>query len=174
MTTAIRWRDIEGYEGFYQVSDTGMVRSLDRVVPDTRPHGGFRRLRGRLVAPGRAPSGHLRVRLGRDGRKQMYGVHQLVLRAFVGPPPPGLICCHNDGDPQNNRVDNLRWDTYVSNGLDAVRHGNNPYALRTKCPKGHPYDEINTYYTPRGKRDCRTCRRDAGKRARLRRQVRAA
>jgi hypothetical protein len=50
-------------------------------------------------------------------------VHRLVLEAFVGPCPPGMECCHNDGNPLNNRLDNLRWDTRRSNQLDRNRHG---------------------------------------------------
>jgi hypothetical protein len=57
-----------------------------------------------------------------DQTRQHY-VHRLVLVAFVGPRPPGLVCCHNDGNPLNNRVENLRWDTYEANEADKLRHG---------------------------------------------------
>ena len=67
--------------------------------------------------------GHLCVCLVRDGTKWSRHVHRLVLEAFLGPCPPGLICCHNDGDPANNRLSNLRWDTYKSNSEDMLRHG---------------------------------------------------
>ena len=67
--------------------------------------------------------GHLCVCLVRDGTKCSRHVHRLVLEAFLGPCPPGLICCHNDGDPANNRLSNLRWDTYKSNSEDMLRHG---------------------------------------------------
>jgi len=53
----------------------------------------------------------------------MKRVHRLVLEAFIGPAPKGTICCHNDGDPTNNRLENLRWDTHSSNTRDAIRHG---------------------------------------------------
>jgi HNH endonuclease len=54
-----------------------------------------------------------------------------VLEAFVGSRPPGLICCHGDGDPANNRVENLRWDTYFSNSEDMLRHGTR--LMGTRC-----------------------------------------
>ena len=57
------------------------------------------------------------------GVKTARYVHHLALEAFVGPRPPGLICCHNDGDSLNNRVGNVRWDTYQSNSEDMLRHG---------------------------------------------------
>lgn len=47
----------------------------------------------------------------------------MVLDAFVGPRPPGLVCCHWDGIPANNHLENLRWDTYKSNCDDMLRHG---------------------------------------------------
>ncbi len=50
-------------------------------------------------------------------------VHRLVLEAFVGPCPPGLECCHEDGNSANNATTNLRWDTHQSNVADMVRHG---------------------------------------------------
>jgi hypothetical protein len=68
--------------------------------------------------------GYLAVNLHRDQTKNRRLIHHLVLEAFVGPRPPGLICCHWDGDPANNRVENLRWDTYKSNCDDMLRHGN--------------------------------------------------
>jgi HNH endonuclease len=64
--------------------------------------------------------GYLRVRLGMWG---WVAVHRLVLEAFVGPCPPGLACCHADGDKTNNHPSNLRWDTYKANSEDMKRHG---------------------------------------------------
>jgi hypothetical protein len=59
-----------------------------------------------------------------DGVKKVARyVHRLVLETFVGPCPTGLVCCHDDGDPTNNRVENLRWDTYQANEEDKLRHG---------------------------------------------------
>jgi hypothetical protein len=57
------------------------------------------------------------------GKKTSHYVHRLVLQAFVGPNPEGTVCCHNDGDPSNNRLNNLRWDTYRANEQDKLRHG---------------------------------------------------
>lgn len=171
------WRDVPGFEGIYQVSNQGQVRSLDRIVYDRRRPNGFVR-KGVLLSPALQKFGHFRIRLQHRGRKKAYGVHQLVLMAFVGPCPPGLQCCHNDGNPANNRVENLRWDTPLSNSRDAVKHGSAWYLHLTECPQGHPYDGVNTYLTPKGRRDCRACRREAGRRRtereRLKRAVKAS
>jgi DNA-directed RNA polymerase specialized sigma24 family protein len=63
------------------------------------------------------------VNLSDGVRKRRRYVHRLVLEAFVGRRPEGMVCCHNDGDPTNNRLDNLRWGTYRENEHDKLRHG---------------------------------------------------
>lgn len=69
------------------------------------------------------------------GRK--YRVHRLVLEAFVGPCPPGMECCHNNGNPADNRLENLRWDTRSANCLDAVQHGTSP-GLTSRYGESNP------------------------------------
>lgn len=58
-----------------------------------------------------------------DGKFRSFAVHRLVLDAFVGPCPEGMEGCHNNGDPWDNRVENLRWDTHRNNMRDSMRHG---------------------------------------------------
>jgi hypothetical protein len=61
-------------------------------------------------------------------------VHHLILEAFVGPRPAGLIGCHNDGNPQNNWPSNLRWDTHASNSADMLAHGtHDPHRGAAQC-----------------------------------------
>jgi hypothetical protein len=67
--------------------------------------------------------GHPQVVLSLSGRKITRYVHRLVLRAFKGEPVDGLEGCHNDGNPLNNDIDNLRWDTRKNNQADRVKHG---------------------------------------------------
>jgi hypothetical protein len=69
---------------------------------------------------------YLRVVLCDDGRRWPVNVHRLVLIAFVGPCPPGLACRHLDGNPANNALKNLCWDTYSENLRDRKRHGRSP------------------------------------------------
>jgi hypothetical protein len=67
-------------------------------------------------------TGHLKVRLsGIQGEKQ-WQVHRLVALAFLGPPPPCTIVCHNDGCPVNNRLENLRYDSHSANQYDRAMH----------------------------------------------------
>lgn len=148
-----QWLPVVGYEGRYEVSDLGRVKSLSR-----RDAQGRRRAE-RLLAPRRQPSGHLTVALYADRVRRDVQVHWLVLEAFIGPRPEGMHGCHWDDDPGNNRLDNLRWDTRGANVRDSVRNGTHHMARVTHCPQGHPYAPENTYTYPAGNRACRECRR---------------
>jgi len=66
---------------------------------------------------------HLMLPLRKNGKPHYKLVHRLVLEAFTTECPDGLQCCHNDGDPTNNRLENLRWDTPMANIKDQVKHG---------------------------------------------------
>lgn len=113
---AEEWRPVEGWPG-YEVSNLGGVRTQTRRVEDGRT------VHGRTLRPWRNDKlGHLAVSLNRGGWRKTASVHRLVALAFLGYPPLGAEVCHFDGDPTNNRVDNLRWDTHAANMADAVRH----------------------------------------------------
>ena len=116
------WKAIPGYEGEYEVSDHGRVRSLDRYVECVGPVKGryLSKKKGRVLRPGPSNYGHLSVVLGRNKTRM---VHELVLRAFVGAPPEKHECCHNNGNPADNRLENLRWDTRGANIRDAIKQG---------------------------------------------------
>lgn len=121
-----RWRQVLGYEGYYEVSDFGRVRSIDRVV--TFSDGRVRAFAGRMCKPKRGAYGYPLVLLsaGMD-RKKWVAVHLLVLRAFVGPAPSSYEACHNNGDRQDARLSNLRYDTRSGNHADKWRHGTMPH-----------------------------------------------
>jgi len=70
------------------------------------------------------------------GEQKTKKVHLLVLEAFVGPKPEGLMCCHNDGNKKNSRLDNLRWDTASSNARDIIKHGGT-YSVGISGEKSH-------------------------------------
>ena len=90
------WRDIDGGNGYYQVSNLGRIRrcgKIREVVFAVSVCGRFRR------------------------------IAHLVLEAFVGPRPKGMFCCHRDDNPRNNVLSNLRWGTPSDNTQDAIRNG---------------------------------------------------
>lgn len=158
-----QWKAIPGWEGHYEVSDLGRVRSVDRIVSDDLHGGRKRKQQGRILAQHPGAGGreaYMRVNLHRDGIRRTGWVHRLVAEAFIGPRPEGMETCHNDGNGHNNRLTNLRYDTPSANALDAVMHGVHPCASRDKCIHGHPFDADNTYLRPDGNRDCRTCKQD--------------
>jgi NUMOD4 motif/HNH endonuclease len=150
------WLPIPEYAGLYEVSDYGRVRSLDRHVP----WQGFKRFcRGVVLKPVPTLDGHLSVSLFKDGKMRNRLVHQLVLVAFIGPRPDGLISLHWDDDKRNNRLSNLRYGTYSENSRDAVRNGKNVQASQTHCIRNHEFTPSNTRMRPTGGRTCRECDR---------------
>jgi hypothetical protein len=136
-----RWRPVIGYEGLYQVSDQGRVWSEPRWSGGKRQ--GERYREGRILQPLFASHGYPKYGLSRDGEMRQHMAHTLVLTAFVGPAPPGMECCHDDGDPANCALPNLRWDTHGNNLRDKVKHGTDHHASRTHCPNRHEYRPDN-------------------------------
>ena len=147
---AEEWRPVAGYEGYYEVSNLGRIRSLARNGRPTMVK--------KLTIKNKF--GHRVVTLCVGGEKTIKNVGPLVLTAFVGPRPEGLVTCHNDGDPANNRVSNLRWDTQSNNLFDAVAHGTHPLSAATHCGRGHEFTPTNTYRCRNGWRRCKQCTLD--------------
>ena len=107
------WRAIPGWEG-YEASTHGNIRSL-------APRNGYSWKAPRVLRGSTNDTGHRHVVL--RGRV-VVGVHRLGALTFLGPPPPGAtVCRHFDGDPTNNRPENLRWGTPKENSDDMLRHG---------------------------------------------------
>lgn len=112
-----KWKQIQGYEGFYEISNFGNVRSIDRVTNNGK------RLKGKIIKPSKTTNGYLMTRLCRDGRAIAYQIHRLVAIHFVENPYNKPIVNHNDGDKTNNRYDNLTWSTSSENTLHAIATG---------------------------------------------------
>lgn len=109
------WRSVVGYEGLFEVSDAGRVRSVDRVVNRQYRDGRVSLLpvEGKLLPLSPHPkTGHLSAYLQRPNRQYVRVlVHRAVLEAFVGPCPEGKEGCHRDGDVRNDAASNLYWGT---------------------------------------------------------------
>ena len=100
-----QWKPIKGYEGLYEVSNYGEVKSLN-----------FNRTgREKLLSPRKNGNGYLLVSLFKNGVAKTFLVHRLIYSTFVGEIPEGLQCNHIDEDKENNRVDNLNLMTSKEN-----------------------------------------------------------
>ena len=101
------FRDVKGYEGIYQVSDLGRVKSLPNKV----------RFSERIFTPTQSTGGYLKIILSKDGKKKTRNIHQLVAEAFLNHKPCGhkLIVNHINFNRQDNRLENLELDTQRNN-----------------------------------------------------------
>ena len=150
------WLPVSGWEGIYEVSNRGRVRSIDRL------DNLGRRVKGRILVQklvGSVPtSKRWAVQLCRNGKPVWHYVHIIMLEAFVEPRPAGMVGCHRDDTPRND-LSNLRWDTPSANTADLIANGNHSSSRKTHCAKfGHELTEDNVYRAP-GKRNrhCRKC-----------------
>lgn len=108
------WKDIYGWEGFYQISNWGRLKSLKRPFV----------VKNKILKACVDMDGYLFAGLFKGGKRLACPkIHRLVLEAFVGKRPTGLEGRHIDGSKTNNRLDNLEWSTHEINELDKHRHG---------------------------------------------------
>lgn len=162
VTPVDRWLPVVGYEGHYEVSDLGRVRSLERVVPHAR-HGQYK-LPARLLTPTlhNYPAAlHVSVSLTLATVKRTHLVHVLVAAAFLGPRPAGLDVLHGPGGQADNRAINLSYGTPSQNGLDQRRDGTSHQVNKTHCPRRHLLNAPNLVPSQlkKGKRSCLACAR---------------
>lgn len=151
-----QWKPIPGWEGYYEASTHGRIRSLARTVIRG---GRTLRLTTKILAPNEHHSGYRRVVFSRAGIRVERLLHAVIAETFHGPRPDGLEVLHRDGDQENNAPSNLRYGTSAENSRDTVDHGNHPLRARTHCPLGHVLAEPNLVAAElrRGHRKCRAC-----------------
>lgn len=120
------WKSIPSFETLYEASDTGQIRSLDRIVRYSRRDGRYveRKYTGKVLEPGLNSRGYEIVTLcDTENRHHTRAVHRLVLETFNRPKNPGEECRHLDGNIRNNALTNLRWGTSAQNMADKIAHG---------------------------------------------------
>lgn len=153
------WKQVADYEGKYEVSNLGRVRSLARL--SKTKGGAFRGTPARILAIHSNGGGYQHVRLGKDGSLTTMLVHLLVLEAFSGLKPQGMEARHLDGVRSNNNVLNLAWGTRLENAADRVAHGTAPVGAKNprsklddeqvleifeRCAAGEPFAAIACDY----------------------------
>ena len=121
------WKDILGFEGRYQVSSFGRVRSLEY-------HNAKGVKRIGILKPAKDAKGYLRCALSKNNKLITYKVHRLVAAAFISNPNNFLQVNHKNGTKTDNRVENLEWCDNSTNQIHAYRHGLNPHHIGHHTP----------------------------------------
>lgn len=116
------WKDIPGWEGLYQISENGIIKSIFRKVKSSRwiP---VRRVDEKILKPRYDKNGYLRVGLNSEGRQKMHPVHRLVGLTFIPNPENKPQINHINGVKDDNRVENLEWCTASENSIHAFKLG---------------------------------------------------
>ena len=139
------WKDAVGFEN-YQVSNFGRVKRIEHIAQ--HPRYGNRKLCERLLKGVKNKDGYIRIKI----KSRFVFAHVLVLESFVCSKPPEMVSCHNNGVPDDNRLENLRWDTQKNNVQDRKKHGTyqwgnlNPNSIFRKNSKGkyiHRIEDIS-------------------------------
>ena len=116
------WADIKGYEGLYQISTFGNVKSLSRSVKHS--NGGTKILRERMLKTKiNSTTGYKEISLSKDGKQKYHLIHKLIAEAFIDNPHRLPVVNHIDGCKTNNDIFNLEWATYSENIRHAFANG---------------------------------------------------
>lgn len=147
----VEWKAIKGYEGLYEISNTGVVKALKKRVDSGKCH---RTWKSHIKRYGVDNNGYLRVSLSKEGINKTYKVHRLVATAFI-PNPLQLPCVnHIDGNKTNNHVSNLEWCTHSENLKHAFKTGlkrnDGEFNSQSKLTQ-EDVDHIRAVYKPRDK-----------------------
>lgn len=118
------WKDIPNFEGQYQVSDNGLVRSVERHITDSKNH--FYTIKSRILRPNKTKNGYLIVHLCKNGKRHALYIHKLVAEAFIPNPNNHPIVNHKNGDKTRCDISNLEWSTYSENNQHAYDTGLKP------------------------------------------------
>lgn len=135
----MKWKDVNGFEGYYEVSDCGIVRSVDRNV--FYRNGKTKKLTGKTMKQTerknglRGGDGYYVVNLRRDGKSKVIPVHRIVAEAFIDNKYMLPTVNHIDGNKHNNNVSNLEWATYSHNNEHAIQTG-------LRSPRGNAVMQI--------------------------------
>jgi hypothetical protein len=117
------WKDVEGYEGLYKISNIGRVRSVERYVKSSIQSSGERLKKAKILKPWNNGKGYLVVTFKKDGERKNKYIHRLVAEAFIPNPENKCDVNHIDGDKSNNKLYNLEWNTRQENAKHAWDNG---------------------------------------------------
>lgn len=133
------WMPVPGFAGLYEVSNFGRIRTIKT---------------GKIKKPTiDKKDGRPSVLLWKENKYKLRRIGRIVLRAFCGDPKAGEECCHNDGNPLNNHIDNLRWDTASNNQKDRVKHGTSNRGERCASAKLKEHQVLSIRKDPRQQKE---------------------
>lgn len=140
----MEWRDVVGYEGLYQVSDHGDVRSVDRITTGDRN----RKIKGKQLKQTKSTTGYYKVELCKDGHAISTKVHRIVANAFINNPENKPYINHIDNNPLNNFVENLEWCTQKENIQHAIKIGAISYTRKPRVATDEIIESVLNEYIP--------------------------
>lgn len=119
------WKPIDGYEGIYEVSSFGRIKSLERIIKNSGTRSGYSKLKERILTPrvNKKRHGYYEISLKKNGMEKRYKVHRLVAMAFIPNPEGKPEVNHIDGNKSNNSILNLEWVTSKENKQHAWQTG---------------------------------------------------
>lgn len=128
------WKPVYGYEGYYEVSDLGRIRSLECVVKSSCRNGGSRIRPSKVLKQNRKRNGYLTVDLCKNGKIKTATVHRIVANAFYGP-RPDMQVNHINADKSDNRASNLEWCTAAENQahIRGIKKFDNGFKKALRC-----------------------------------------
>ena len=121
------WKDIPGFEGLYQVSNLGRIKSLERFV---RNNGGCYKIKERILKPQKDKENYLMVNLWKENKGKTMKIHRLVAQAFIPNPESKPEIDHIDTHKTNNRADNLKWATRIENANNPISKNHHLNAIK--------------------------------------------
>lgn len=143
------WKDVIGYEGLYQISNIGRVKSLSHKVPSAISSTGFRTVLGRILKQSNHSQGYLTVTLCKNGVSKTKTVHRLELIVFDKSNQKEMVN-HKDGNKNNNLLENLEWVTRQENVIHAFKTGlivaRSGYIAHNRKLSDAEYDIITNMY----------------------------
>lgn len=156
------WRNISGYEGYYEVSTDGRIRGCERTI--VRSDGQVRVIPERILTPVLNTDGYQQCKLSKDGKYKTVSIHQVVAQTFIPNPNNLKDVNHKNFNRTDNRVDNLEWLSHGDNVRYSIKHGrhvcttdlngaNNPNYKSTTLKKfymEHPDEALRILSRPRG------------------------
>jgi uncharacterized protein YerC len=135
------WKDIEGYEGLYQVSNLGRIKSFDKTIMVKIKNQNIVTKKGKILKPNNNNnSGYNKVTLSKEGTNKPFTIHRLVAKAFIDNPENKPFVNHKDGNKLNNCVSNLEWVSLKENTQHAFENGLCDEMIKKFSKKVKQYD----------------------------------